>query len=447
MRLLYRRWAANWPLAAPVVACLLMQWPVPAAAQSLGELYDAARSFDATILSARALAQSAEFRVAQFEALARPSAAATAGVSTAQTDVPKSDFRGSTGANGAITGRFPIFNRFNTVVIEQARKTLGSAEADLEAAEQDLILRVSQAYFEVLGAQDTVATTRASKTAITEQLASAKRNFEVGTATITDTREAQARFDLATAQGIAADNDLRTKRIALDTLVGRTDVTPNPLVTLQLPPVVPPNPENWVTVADQQHPAVRRARVGLEVAALESAKARALELPTLDAVASLSGSDLRGSLPNIGRGAVSAIASVGVQMNWTLYNGGSTQARIRETLSLEEKSRNDLEAARRAVAQNTRQAFYGVQSGRAQVLALEAAEASSKLALEATQLGYRVGVRVNLDVLNSQTQLFTTQRDLAQARYNVVLGGLRLRQASGQLAPADVAAVNRLLQP
>ena len=140
-------------------------------------------------------------------------------------------------------------------------------------------------------------------------------------------------------------------------------------------------------------------------------------------------------------------ASVGVQLSWPLYTGGATQNRIKETLSLEEKSRNDLEAARRAVAQGTRVAYFGVLSGTSQVSALEAAEASSKLALEATQLGYRVGVRVNLDVLNAQTQLFQTQRDLARARYDVLLGSLRLRQASGQLGAADVDAINRLLAP
>ena len=116
-----------------------------------------------------------------------------------------------------------------------------------------------------------------------------------------------------------------------------------------------------------------------------------------------------------------------------------------ETLLLVEKSRNDLEAARRGVAQGARVAYFGVQSGLSQVKALEAAESSSKLALEATQLGYKVGVRVNLDVLNSQTQLFTTQRDLAKARYDVLLGSLKLRQAAGQLQATDIDGVNRLI--
>jgi outer membrane protein len=433
--------------ALAALAAALLALPGLTFAQSLQELYDAARGFDATYLAAKANAQSAEYRAAQSDALARPSLAAQASAGTSQTNPPGIGPKGTNTLGASLNGKYALFNRANNATIEQARKSLVAAQADLDSAEQDLVLRVAQAYFDVLAAQDTLATTRAKKTATAEQLASAKRNFEVGTATITDTREAQARYDLDTASELAAENDLGTKRIALDTLVGRTSVQPKPLlVPVVLPPVVPANAEEWVTVADQLHPSVRRARVGLEVAQLETAKARAGDLPTVDAVASLAGSDARGSLPDYSRSAgTTTVASLGVQMTWPLYTGGATQNRIKETLALEEKSRNDLEAARRAVTQGTRVAYFGVQSGLAQVKALEAAESSSKLALEATQLGYKVGVRVNLDVLNAQTQLYSTQRDLAKARYDVLLGKLKLRQASGQLSEADVQALNRLL--
>jgi outer membrane protein len=434
-------------LLAPVAAAVSLSLPGLAAAQSLRELYDAARAFDATYLAAKANAASVEYRAAQSEALLRPSLGAVVNATNTQTDPPGSSRLATNTLSGRLEGRYPLFNRANGATVEQARKSLITAQADLETAEQDLIIRVAQAYFDVLGAQDTLTTTRANKTAITEVLASAKRNFEVGTATITDTREAQARFDLATAQELAAENDLRIKRLALDTLVGRPGVEPKPLLApVELPAPLPSNPEEWVTLADQGHPAVRRARIGLEVAQLETTKARAGELPTVDAVATLSSAENRGSGPTAARSAGNtATGTVGVQMNWPLYTGGSTQNRIKETLTLEEKSRNDLEAARRGVQQGTRSAYFGVQSGLAQVKALEAAESSSKLALEATQLGYKVGVRVNLDVLNAQTQLFQTQRDLAKARYDVLVGNLRLRQAAGQLAPSDVDAVNRLL--
>jgi outer membrane protein len=430
---------------AALAAGLALGAPLAAGAQSLQELYEAARGFDATYLAAKALADSAQYRAEQSEALGRPSAALTAHPTTAQVDPPVIDRGSSNSVGTALAGRYPLFNRANGVTIEQARKSLLTAQADLDSAEQDLIVRVAQAYFDVLAAQDTLATTRANKAATAEQLASAKRNFEVGTATITDTREAQARFDLGTAQELAAENDLRTKRIALDQLVGRSNVAPKPLaVPVALPTPMPANAEEWVTVADGQHPTIRKARVGLEVATLEISKARAGNLPTVDAVARLGLSRASGSSLAVTPGNT-ASASLGVEMNWPLYTGGATQNRIKETLSLEEKARNDLEAARRGVAQGTRVAFFGVQSGLSQVKALEAAESSSKLALEATQLGYRVGVRVNLDVLNAQTQLFQTQRDLAKARYDVLLNSLKLRQASGQLQPTDVGSIEALL--
>jgi outer membrane protein len=415
-------------------------------AQSLLQLYDLAHGYDATYQSARALAESIPYRVEQTEALLRPSASLGTSAGRVQTDPPIFPSFGGNTTSVSITGRQPLFNPGNVATVRQAEKSLDVSRADLDTAEQDLILRLSQAYFDVLGAQDTLLTTRANKAAISEQLASAKRNFEVGTATITDTREAQARFDLGTAQEIAAENDLVTKRIALDQLVGQQNVVPRQLaVPVVLPAVVPDNADDWVRLAEDRHPAIRRARIALDIARLETDKARAGRLPTIDAVGSVStgrgplGSQLGSQL------GTSSSASVGVQLNLPLYTGGAVQNRIKETLVLEDKAREDFEAARRGVSQATRQAFYTLSSGAAQVRALEAAESSSQLALEATQLGYRVGVRVNLDVLNAQTQLFQTRRDLARARYDVLVGSLRLRQAAGVVASQDVAAVDRLL--
>jgi len=423
---------------------LALGFAATARAEDLMQVYEAAHAFDATYLAARALAESAPYRSAQADALRLPNVGASGSANRNDREGSGSD---STTAGASISARQPLFNMTNRATIGQAHKQLDISREDLRTAEQDLIVRSAQAYFDVLAAQDTLATTRTSKAAITEQLASAKRNFEVGTATITDTREAQARFDLATAQEIAAENDLLTKRIALDTLVGRTNVVPNPLaVPVQLPPVVPPNPESWVGTAETQHPNVRKAQLGLDVAQLETDKARAGHLPTVDAVASVGVSRATGSGAVLtGTSGTSSSGSVGVQFNLPLFAGFSVQNRVRETLVLEEKSRNDLEAARRGVAQATRQTFFGVQSGQAQVKALEAAESSSKLALEATQLGYRVGVRVNLDVLNAQTLLFQTQRDLAKARYDVLVNSLKLRQAAGTLSPADLAQLNQLI--
>ena len=255
------------PIAA-LIAGLAMTLSSPAWSQSLKELYEAARAYDATYLAAKAQADSAEYRVAQSEALLKPSAALASTATLARLDlpIPRGGEGSSNSAGASVSGRYPLINQANQATIAQSRKSMDLSKADLETAEQDLIVRVAQAYFDVLASQDSLATQRANKAAITEQLASAKRNFEVGTATITDTREAQARFDLATASELAAENDLRTKRIALDQLVGRSAVAPKQLVVpVVLPAVLPPDAEVWVTAADQQHPTIRRARVALDV--------------------------------------------------------------------------------------------------------------------------------------------------------------------------------------
>jgi outer membrane protein len=433
----------------PTLLALALFAALPARAQSLQELYEAARTYDATYLAVRAQADAAQFTVEQRRGALRPSLALDGRAGRSEVNPPSStqnptgETLGSNSASLTLNGKQPLFNRTSSVAVDQASKRLEQAQVLLQAAEQQLIVRLSQAYFDVLTSQDALTAAQANKKAIGEQLASAKRNFEVGTSTITDTREAQARFDLATAQEIAADNDLRTKRIALDQLVGRSNVNPKPLaMPVVLPPVAPANVEEWVTPS-QSAPAVRKSELDLDIARLDTETARAGHLPTVDAVASLGPSRFSGRGQGIPGTTTSA--SVGVQLAMPLYAGGAVQNAVKATLSLEEKARNDLEDARRTTAQNTRVAFFNLQSGQAQAKALEAAESSSKLALEATQLGYRVGVRVNLDVLNAQTQLFTTQRDLSKARYDVLLAGLRLRQAAGTLQPTDVSAVNALL--
>ncbi len=444
------------PSSAPAALALALglAFGAGAHAQSLQEVYEAARGYDASYLAARALLDSAQYRTEQAKALNRPSVGLQVQGARTTADTPYSSTleTKTNSLSAGLSASQNLYNKANSATIDQAEKSLAISRADFEAAEQDLIVRVAQAYFDVLAAQDALATTRANKTFISEQLASAKRNFEVGTATITDTREAQARFDLATAQEIAAENDLRTKGIALDQLVGRSGVSPKGLaVPVVLPPVQPPVVDEWVLRADSEHPVVRKATLGLDVARLETEKARAGHLPTVTLNGSVGKSrvstsgDLAAPPFSFDASGTGTNTSIGVTLQMPLFAGYAIQNRVKETLSLEEKSRNDLEAARRGVAQGTRQAFFGVQSGQAQVKALEAAESSSQLALEATQLGYKVGVRVNLDVLNAQTQLFSTRRDLAKARYDVLVGSLRLRQAAGLLKPEDVTALNQLL--
>ena len=434
----------------PFAAGLVVALAAPAQAEDLLQLYESARAYDATWQSAKAQYDANLFRAEQAKAGILPSANLGGGVTRSNFDnrtqgLPPLD-RSFTTQSATVSASQPLYRPANFATYEQGRRQVELAQAQLAAASQDLIIRVSQAYFDVLAAQDTLAFVRAQKTAVNEQLAFAKRNFEVGTSTITDTREAQARYDLVTAQEIAAENDLRVKKLALDALVGKPDVQPNPLaLPLSVPEPQPADVNVWVQQGEENSPQVQQARTALEVARLETEKAKAGHKPTLDLTASYGVTRNPNGNTTIGVNTRSDTGTVGVLFNLPLFAGFATQNRVRETLSLAEKAQADLEATRRSIAQAVRSAYFGLVSGQGQVKALEAAEASSQSALDANRLGYQVGVRINIDVLNSQSQLFQTKRDLAQARYNVLLGQLKLRQANGTLTAEDLARLNSLM--
>jgi outer membrane protein len=340
----------------------------------------------------------------------------------------------------------PLFRLANWEAYQQGKLSVAVSEAQFAQAQQDLIVRVAQAYFDVLASQDALESVQAQKTAITEQLASAKRNFEVGTATITDTHEAQARFDLVVAQEFAAQNDLEIRRSALQQIIGKPAGALSPLTPgLKLNGPQPATVEQWVESAERQNYGVVGQQLALEIAQREIRRNRASHYPTLDLVASRNRN-------NQGASATSALGSnantntVGVQVAIPIFNGFAVDSRVRESIALEDRARADLENARRVAAQGARQSFLGVNAGLAQVRALEAAEVSSQSALESNRLGYQVGVRINIDVLNAQQQLFSTRRDLAKARYDAIVNGLRLKSAAGTLKEQDLVQVNALLK-
>jgi outer membrane protein len=431
-----------------LAAVLTFGGAASAQAQSLLELFEAARGHDSALQSARAQYDAALARGEQARAGLRPQAGLAAGANWANSSNSATDgSRTSNTQNVALSASQPLYrpvNRFNSA---QGQLAADVAQAQLTSAEQDLVVRTAQAYFDVAAAQDTLTFVQAQKAAVAEQLASAKRNFEVGTSTVTDSREAQARFDLVVAQEIAASNDLRVKKLALDLLVGRNGAEPRPLsAPVSLPGLQPADPEEWVQKALREHPVVKQTDKAFEIAEIEAQKAQAGHRPTLDLVGQYQvARGPNASFPAAGNVRANT-ASVGLQFNLPLYAGGAIENRVKEALALVEKSRADRETALRSISQATRSAYFGVLSGLGQVKALEAAEASSQSALDANKLGYQVGVRINIDVLNAQSQLFQTKRDLALARYNVLVGTLRLKQASGVLTAEDLQPINAMLR-
>ncbi|WP_339937911.1 TolC family outer membrane protein [Undibacterium luofuense] len=435
----------------PLIATLLASafFSLQAQATDLLQVYKDALANDATFASARSALSAGQEKYVQGRSGLLPTIGLSGSDirtnSTLQSDLPVPDRSVTSYSNSvSLSLSQPLFRWANWQQYEQGKLSVAISEAQFAQASQDLILRVAQAYFDVLASQDTLETLKAQKTAISEQLASAKRNFEVGTATITDTHEAQARYDLATAQELAAQSDLEVKKSALQQIIGKPAgalATLKPAVKLASPDPVGIN--DWVSAAEKQNYGVTASELSVEIAKRTIQLNRAGHYPTVDLVAS---SGRSSSVAGASGSGVSKSNSIGIQWSVPIFAGFAVDSRVKEAIALEEKARNDLEANRRAAAQGARQAYAGVTSGLAQVKAYEAAEISSQSALESNKLGYQVGVRINIDVLNAQQQLYTTRQNLAKARYDTILNGLRLKAAAGSLKEADLNEINTLLQ-
>jgi outer membrane protein len=338
----------------------------------------------------------------------------------------------------------PLFRWQNWVAYDQAKLQVAQAEAGFVQARQDLILRVAQAYFDVLNASENLSAVQANKQAIAQQLELAKKSFEVGTATITDTHEAQARFDLVMAQEIAAESELEIRQQALQVLVGK-DAGPlaAPRKDAELNPPAPNKLADWVSAAETGSLTVLIQQALAEIAAREVDKQRAGHYPTLDLVAN------QGRAKSFTSNSIGAVdtdfRNVGLQLNIPLFQGGQVTSRQREAAANRLVAQSGLEAAKRNSALAARQYYLGVTNGLAQVRALKAALVSSQSALESNKLGYEVGVRINIDVLNAENQVYVTRRDLAKATFDTLMAQLRLKAAVGVLGDEDVLRINALL--
>jgi outer membrane protein len=425
-----------------------------AVAEDLVQVYQDAVRYDAVYAAARHTLAAGRERLPQGRALLLPSLNLSGSGQLARVDSDSRDpgiqpsfIREPRSIGYTLTLAQPIYRPQNRLQYRQAEHQVAQAEATFAQAAQDLILRTAQAYFDVLAAQDTLELVRAQKVATAEQLAQAKRNFEVGTATITDTHEAQSRFDLISAQEVAALNEVANRRRALQLITGKEYGE----LKLLRPDVklAAPNPDNmeaWVELAERQSYTVQVQESAAEVAALEARRASAAHLPTLDAVAT-HGQTGQSASTQTSAGADITSTTIGLQFALPLYQGGALDSREREAAALSLRSREELENARRSAAVTARQNYLTVINGIALIAALEQALVSSQSALDSNRLGYEVGVRINIDVLNAQQQLYSTRRDLSQARYGTITNQLRLKAAAGSLREEDLQEVNRALAP
>ncbi|MEI7843290.1 MAG: TolC family outer membrane protein [Gallionellaceae bacterium] len=423
-----------------------------AQATDLIEVYQAAQGQDAAFAAARASRQAGQEKQSQGRSYLMPSVNLTANSTfndiNVQFPTGSRDLRYNNSGYGVSLVQ-PLFRQQNWMAYSSAEIQVVISEAQYQAAQHDLILRVAQGYFDVLVAKDNVQLTEAQKQAISEQLEQAKRNFEVGTATITDTYEAQARYDLILAQEINAQSNLEVKKRALQQVTNASTGELRQLgQELKLETPQPLDVEKWVEDAQLHNVQITIAEAAAQLADKEVSRSLGGHLPTIDLVANYAMNSANGGTFNgTGYGPADTTSKVvGVQLNMPLFQGGATQSKYREADANREKAKQDLENARRSVAVQTRQAYLGVASGIAQVKALQQALKSSESLLEASKLGQGVGVRTNLDVLNAQQQLFSTRRDLYQAEYNYLISRLRLKAAVGTLSDEDLKGVNQALR-
>jgi len=432
---------------------LLPYQALAADTQNLLDIYQQALSRDPTWASARSGNLASQEKLEQGKALYRPTVTFNSTANHSETDI-KYNGAGSIFRNGGresfdsygygVNVTQPIYRKQISAQFEQAKSQVSQADKQLALAQQQLMLRSAQAYFDVLLAQDKIDLINAQKAAINRQLEQAKANFDVGTSTITDVNEAQARYDLTLAQEIAAINDLEVKKRAVQSIIGDL---PQRLATVQaeIKPTMPEQSdmETWVQIAEQNSLALSIQQQALAIAIQEVERQNAGHLPTLDAVGGYTDSRANGGANGFGSDLQNA--TIGVQLQIPIYQGGLVSSKVREAVANKQKAMDDVEVARRQADLDTRQAYLNLASSVAQVKAYEQALLSSQSQLDSTNLGYEVGIRTSVDVLNAQQQYYSAKRDLLQARYTYLLSTLKLKSATGLLSEGDLVNINQQL--
>jgi outer membrane protein len=449
----------TWRSAVWLLLALLLPMPAFAADQvslqaqplKLMDVYQQALAHDATLASALSTNRAAQEIIEQGKALYRPTVNFNA-----ETNALKSSFHYlSTSRTDraqfenyryGVDARQPIFRQQNLIQIDQATTQVSIADKQLNVAQQALMLRTTQAYFDVLMAQDRIDLIVAQKTAIAGQLAQAQANFDLGSATITDANEAQARYDLAVAQEIAALNEFEIAKHAVQAITGQL---PQRLANVKLQLKANEmglSMATWQELALLNNLNIQIQQDTAKLAEQEIARIQAGHLPTLDAVASYTNSYANGTFSTFGAGNELQVGSIGLQLQIPLYEGGAVSSRVRQAQLNKQRAQDDLTAVRRQTELDTQRAYLNLSSSIAQLKALDQAVISSQSQLDATQLGYQVGVRNSVDVLNAQQQFFSAKRDVAQARYNYLINIIRLKAAAGVVAAADLVDINQQLE-
>lgn len=443
-----RKFISMLGLAAALGASAHAQSPGTTPAQDLLDIWQKALQRDPVYAASQAYKAAEAEAVPQARAQLLPFVTADA---VAETDDTRraSTLRNSNRSNRAewaLTLTQPLFDLGAWRGLEQAGFVARAGEVTTTQTYQNLILRVAQAYFDVLAAQDNLRAILAEKDAIQTQLRAAERGFELGSTTIADTYEAQSRLDIVNANELRTRNQLQNSQDQLARIINErpgnlAELTQN----VKLPAPSPNRLDSWTSQASAANLSVVQADLRARIAESRIEVAKSQHYPTIDLQAQTGTASDRTINGTSAGGPRSLDTTVGLQLSIPIFTGGEISSVVREQTSRLQQARYELENAKREAVQMTQLYYSGVTSGLAQIQALAAAEKSSLASVQANKTGYEIGVRVNIDVLNAQQQLYATQRNLAQARYDTLMNSLRLKAATGTLNEQDLAAVNALL--
>lgn len=441
----------HWTAVSPLVIVALIA-STSARGEDLMQIYREAQQNDPTLAAAQSTWVATQEKVPQARAGLLPNVSVAGAANYNWYDLHVNGDQGGTLTRDFRFGQLtvnasqPLFRYANRVQYDQAKQQVEQSDFSLVAAQQDLILRVANAYFSVLLVEFSVDLVVSQKAAVAENLAQAKRNFEVGVATITDTNDAQAKYDSIVAQEIQVRNDLDNKRVALRAIIGRM---PRELKKLgpSFEPVLPEpnNLDYWIDKSQVENVNVRIAQYNFDIATLGVDLQRSGHYPTLDLVGSYNTQGSNQSV-NYGVPSNSQLGVVGVQLTIPIYTGGFVNSKVREAIALQDTARNNLEGAKRTALFNAQTGFTGVNSAAASVKANEQAVKSAQVAYDSTKTGLEVGVRTNLDVLNTQQNVYQARQTLAQSYFNYLIGILQLKAAAGTLNDEDLEEINRRLR-
>lgn len=437
-------------LALVLLSLCLRAGLTQAATAGLVEIYREAQANDPLLAAAGSANLAAQEAIEQAKAAYRPAVTVSAGSNANRSDlkiIGPTPFPGGRnnyeGYQARLEARQPLFRKESLERIDQSKVQVSMADKQYHLAQQQLILRTTQAYFDILLAEDRLTVLAAQQAAIQQQLAQAKAMFQAGTATITDVNEAQARADLVAAQDLSAHNELEIAQRSLQALIGKPAPPLASLGDAALPTLPNNSMQAWQSITSASNLQIQMQQEAVQLSEKDIEIARAGHYPSIDAVASYVDSYANGG--QYGFGGDLQTATVGVELSMPLYLGGAVSSRVRQADARRQQALNELQQVMRQTTLETQRAYLTLQNSQAQVQALTQALRSSLSQLDATRVGYEQGIRTSVDVLNAQQQRFATQRELLQARYQVLINTIRLKTVSGIVSEADLQEIDQQL--